>query len=123
MNTKTCIFAAFAIVATLSTASAFAGEASYDYPVVYPSVVSRADVSAEAVRARAAGLIAQGESSVVVADSGPALSRAQVKAETLEAIRVGAIGHREKDVAPTARQLESIRLAGVKALEMTVAAR
>jgi hypothetical protein len=91
--------------------------------VAYTSTVSRADVSADAVRARAAGLVAQGELSVVVADSGPTLSRAQVKAETLEAIRVGAISHGEKDTALTAQQLESIRLAGVKAVSMTLASR
>jgi hypothetical protein len=123
MNTRTFIFAAFAAITAVGTASAIAGEATYDYPVAYTSTVSRADVSADAVRARAAGLVAQGELSVVVADSGPALSRAQVKAETLEAIRVGAIGHREKDVALTAQQLESIRLAGAKAVAMTVASR
>jgi hypothetical protein len=89
--------------------------------VALTSAVSRADVQAETLRARAAGLIAYGERNVVVADSGPALTRAQVKAETLEAIRVGAIDRHEHNVAPTAAQLDSIRMAGLKAALVTMA--
>jgi Domain of unknown function (DUF4148) len=121
MNTKTFVIAAFAAVTTLGISPAFAGEATYDYPVALTSAVSRADVQAETVRARAAGLIAYGERNVVVADSGPALSRAQVKAETREAIRVGAIDRHEHNVAPTAAQLDSIRMAGLRAAMVTMA--
>jgi hypothetical protein len=115
MNTKTFVIAAFAAVTTFGLSSAFAGEASYDYPVAQTSAVSRADVKAQTLRARAAGLIAYGERNVVVADNGPALTRAQVKAETLEAIRVGAIDRHEHNVVATAAQLDSIRMAGLKA--------
>lgn len=123
MNTKTLFAAAFAALTALGAGSAFAGEATYDYPVVYTSTVSRADVKAQALQARAAGQIAQGELSVVVTDTGPALTRAQVKAETLEAIRVGAISRHEQSLAPSAAQLESIRMAGQKAVVMTMASR
>jgi Domain of unknown function (DUF4148) len=121
MNTKTFVIAAFAVVTTFGMSPAVAGEATYDYPVAQTSAVSRADVKAETVRARAAGLIAHGERNVVIADSGPALTRAQVKAETLEAIRVGAIDRHEHNIAPTAAQLDSIRMAGLKAAMLTMA--
>jgi hypothetical protein len=115
--------AAFAVAAatTLGAGSALANETSLDYPVVYTSNVSRAEVQAEALRARAAGLIAQGELSVVIADTGPALTRAQVKAETLEAIRVGALSRHEQSVVPTTAQLDNIRMAGLRAVAITMA--
>jgi Domain of unknown function (DUF4148) len=123
MNTKAFFAAAFAVAAvtTFGAGSALATETSLDLPVVYTSTVSRAEVHAEALRARAAGQIEHGELSVVIADTGPALSRAQVKAETLEAIRVGAISRHEQSVLPTAAQLDSIRLAGLRAVAMTMA--
>jgi hypothetical protein len=121
MNTKTFFFAAIAAITTLGAGSAFAGDATYEYPVAQASTLSRADVRAETLRARAAGLIAHGERNIVIADTGPALTRVQAKAETLEAIRVGAISRHEQSVAPTAAQLESIRLAGLKAVAMTIA--
>jgi hypothetical protein len=121
VNTKTIFVAAFAAVTTFGVSQAFAGEASYDYPVAQTSAVSRADLQAETLRARAAGLIAYGERNVVIADSGPALTRAQVKAETLEAIRVGAIDRHEHNVVLTAAQLSSIRMAGLRAAMVTVA--
>jgi Domain of unknown function (DUF4148) len=124
MNTKTFFVAAVVgAITTLGTGSAFATEVSFEPPVPYTSSVSRAEVRAEALRARAAGLIANGELSVVIADTGPSLTRGQVKAELLEAIRIGAIDDGEKSVAPTAAQLESIRLAGLRALVMTMASR
>jgi hypothetical protein len=126
MNAKTLFAAAFVAIGTITTlgaGSAFAGEATYEYPVAYTSTVSRAAVQAEALRARAAGLIVQGEQSVVIADNGPALSRAQVKAELREAVRIGAISRGEQDLVPTAAQLASIRMAGEKAAAMTMASR
>jgi Domain of unknown function (DUF4148) len=124
MNTKTFLAAAIATLgafSTLGAGSAFASEATYDHPVPATSTTTRAEVQAETLRARAAGLISNGEQGIVVADTGPALSRAQVRAETLEAIRVGAIGRDEQGVVPTPTQLESIRLAGLKAAAMTMA--
>ncbi len=54
------------------------------------------------------------------------LSRAQVRAETLEAIRLGAInfgGDYSQHSAPSLEQLDSIRMAGQKAHSLTVASR
>jgi hypothetical protein len=125
MNTKTLLTAAFAAISAISmlgAGSAFANEGTYDDPVssASTSTLSRADVRAETVRARAAGLIASGERSIVIVDTGPTLTRAQVKAESLEAIRVGGISRHEQSVAPTAAQAESIRQAGLRAVAMTM---
>jgi hypothetical protein len=122
MNTQNLfVAAAISTLSLLSMGSAFAGEASYDYPVAFTSSVSRSDVQANTLNARAAGLIATGEQSVVLATAGMGLTRAQVKAETLEAIRLGAISRHEYSDAPTAAQLDSIRMAGLRALAMTTA--
>jgi Domain of unknown function (DUF4148) len=126
MNTKNFFAAAVAAIAaitTLGAGSAHANDAGFEYPVAVTSTVSRADVKAEALRARAAGLIAQGELSIVIADTGPSLTRAQVKAELAQALRIGAIDDGERSVTPTAAQLESIRLAGLRAVVMTMASR
>lgn len=91
MNTKILFVATLAAVATLGAAatSAWAQEATYEYPQVVSST----------------------------------LTRAQVRAETLEAIRVGAITRGEETVVPTPAQLESIRRAGLKAIATTTASR
>jgi hypothetical protein len=122
MNTKTFFAAALTTLVTLASGSAIAGEATYEYSTAYTTTVTRDVVKAETLRARAAGEIATGERSVFIADTGPALSRAQVKAETLEAIRLGAISRHERSEFPTSAQLESIRIAGQKAIAMTTAA-
>lgn len=123
MNTQSAIaIAAFGFFTTLAASPVFASEATYEYPTAVTSSLSRADVRAQAVKARSAGLIVQGEQSVVVAETGPALSRVQVVAETLEAIRIGAIDRHEASVTPTAAQLKSIQLAGQKAAATTMAA-
>jgi hypothetical protein len=130
MNTKTFFAAAFAAIGAISTmgaSSAFASEGTDDYLVAYApaskSTLSRTDVQTETLRARAAGQLSNSEQGLVIADTGMALTRAQVRAETLEAIRVGAISRHEQSELPTAAQLESIRLAGLKALTMTLASR
>lgn len=54
------------------------------------------------------------------------LTRAQVRAETLEAIRLGVLdrgGDHSPRIVPTDKQLESIRLAGQKALTQNLASR
>ena len=124
MHTKTLFTVVIALIgAAFGATAARAGEAEPDYPTAFTSTVSRAQVQADAVRARAVGHIAIGERSYVVADTGPGLTRAQVAAETLEAIRIGAIDHREHNQFATAMQLESIRQAGLRAVAMTVASR
>ena len=124
MHTKTLFTVVIALIgAAFGATAARAGEVEPDYPMAFTSTLSRAQVKADAVRARAVGHIAISERSYVVADTGPGLTRAQVVAETLEAIRVGAIDHHEHNQFPTAMQLESIRQAGLRAVAMTVASR
>lgn len=105
-----------------ATSGAFASEYTPDHFSDVHSTISRADATAAALQARA-GRPAQSEAQTFAALTAGGLTRAQVVAETIEAIRVGAIGRGEHNVFPTAKQLESIRLAGLKALPMTVASR
>ncbi len=129
-------FAAKALIVSLGLFANFAAFASQaadevDYyreggpQIVWnsKSTVSRMDVLLELARARKAGELNHIETSFVPAPTGMPLTRAQVKAELLEAIRIGAIEHGERSVAPTAEQLELIRLAGVRAIMMNVATR
>jgi len=118
MNRKPFIaaFVAFTAIVALSQPAFAAGEATYDYPVVAASQVDRAEVQRSAAAALAAGLVASGEFSPVFEPATGALSRAQVRAETLEAIRIGAISSGEHLVQPSAEQLELIRLAGQRAV-------
>lgn len=122
MNSKLFIAAAVAMlgIASASPALATTGEATPDYPMPFTSTVSRAEVQQATARALAAGLIPHGERSVVVEATGTALTRAQVQAETLEAIRVGAISRGEHNTFATPEQLESIRMAGQKAVRMAM---
>lgn len=124
MHTKTFITVAIALIgAAFGATAARAGEAMPDYPVSFTTTLTRAEVQAQALRAREAGHTAMGERSYVVASTGPALTRTQVVAELHEAIRLGLISVGEHSVIPTAMQLDSIRQAGLKALSMTMASR
>jgi Domain of unknown function (DUF4148) len=124
MYAKTFITATIALLsAVATTAPAFAGDISEDNTPTFTSTLSRADVIAATLQARDAGLIPGGEQFTFIEEHGPGLSRAQVRAETLEALRVGAIGRHEKNAFPTAAQLESIRLAGLMAVPMAMASR
>jgi hypothetical protein len=124
MYAKTFITAAIALVsAIVTTAPAFAGDISEDHTPAFTSTLTRAEVIAATLQARAAGLIPGGEQFTFVKDHGPGLSRAQVRAETLEALRLGAIGVHEKNLFPSAAQLERIRMAGLNAVPMTMASR
>ena len=120
MHTKTLVAA---VIALIGAASAFAQEISPVEPIAQHSTLTRAEVRAAAVQAREAGLVSYGEVTQFAAPSGFAKTRAQVRAETLEAVRIGAIAHGEQSFFPTAAQLESIRLAGLKAMPMEMAAR
>ncbi|MBC7942202.1 MAG: DUF4148 domain-containing protein [Chitinophagaceae bacterium] len=123
MNAKTLLsttvataFAAFAFIA----ATPALAEARADQPT---AKLTRAEVKQQLRQARAEGRIVEGEQSYVAEPVGMAKTRAQVRAETLEAVRVGAIGYGEQSVFPTFAQLQSIELAGLKALSTHVAAR
>jgi hypothetical protein len=127
MNTKQLLVPLFTVVVAVagfaSMTAAQAGEASYDYPVAIQSTLTRADVVADAARALAAGEVSRGELAYVAPVYALAKTRAQVVAETREAFRLGLISGREVDVQPTAAQLELVKLAGLKALDMIVVAR
>lgn len=104
------------------------GEKAGESDTAFTSIATRSDVlMAAAAAARGTGRVANGEKTGDV--EGPfvsALTRAQVAAETLEAIRIGAInfgGDYGPQIGPTEAQLEQIRMAGLKARSMTVASR
>lgn len=116
------------LVALAAAASAFvlampasAQEATPDYPTAYTSTVSRAEVRADAIDARKAGLIVDGERSVVIADIGMPATRAQVAAELREARRLGLIADGEQVAVASESQLQAVKSAGLRADATTVA--
>lgn len=124
MNSKLLTLATLAAAVSstlLLSLPASAQEATPDYPQRYTSTVSRADVRADAILARASGQIVDGERSYVAPVIGMPMSRAQVVAELREAQRLGLLAHGEQTVIPTAAQLESVRTAGLQAIGITVA--
>lgn len=135
MNSKNLCTVATAVIALLGAASAFAdsdvsvsGEKAFETVAPFTSTAKRADVRLAAVAAtRDVRRLANGENSGDV--EGPfmsTLTRAQVAAELREAIRIGAVnfgGDHGSRTSPTEAQLESIRMAGVKARSMSVASR
>jgi len=124
MNRKTFAIAALAFFAAgASTAGGITGEATPDHPMAFSSSLTRAQVHQHTLAARAAGQIVQGEQSVVLEHRGTALTRVQVRAEALEALRVGATARGEQGALATPAQLDSIRMAGERALVMTMASR
>ena len=83
-----------------------------------PSTQARAEVRAELEAARRAGTASSDEASFTVQPKADrALSRAQVQAEAREAMRLGLIPVQEGGPRQaTARELEQIRQAGLRAL-------
>jgi hypothetical protein len=83
----------------------------------FKSTLTRAQVLAEAIEANNNGRVVRGEfipNQVRVVSS---LTRAQVKAEAAEARRLGLDAHGDRNLEPTAEQLELIRLAGLRAVQ------
>ena len=100
----------------MTAAAAMASEFTPEAPFV--STLSRADVRAEAIAARDAGLITSDEfAPVIVAENTSTLTRAQVRAEAVEAQRLGLLTTGETTVLPTPAQLEQVRLAGLRAVQ------
>lgn len=112
MNTKTILSTVVSTLAIVAAAPAMALTIG-DADPGYPGLVNGQSVDTTAHMKKMDKM----DSAAVMGKT-----RAQVKAETLEAIRVGAIGHGERFVFPTQQQLESIRTAGLKALAPTMAA-
>ena len=107
---------ALPIVLSMTAAAAMASEFTPEAPFV--STLTRAEVRAQAIEARDAGLITSGEEyPVIVAENTSTLTRAQVRAEAMEAQRLGLLGTGEIVVIPTPAQLEQVRLAGLRAVQ------
>lgn len=125
MHAKTLLTFAVALIgASAATfAHAFPGEGATEQPTAYSSSVTRAAVREAAIAARQAGQIAVGDQDVVIDQPGSSLTRAQVQAEAIEALRLGLNSRGEHTPQPTQEQLSQIRMAGLKALSMTVASR
>ena len=107
---------ALPVVLSMTAAAAMASEFTPEAPFV--STLSRAEVRAEAVAARDAGLITSGEfAPIIVAENTSSVTRAQVRAEAAEARRLGLLTTGEITVLPTPAQLEQVRLAGLRAVQ------
>lgn len=125
MNSKLVI--ATALVAFAGVGSVFAQEGTQDFPAAQiTSTQSRADVKAELAAAQRAGNVTvygYGEASPAPV-AASTLTRVQVQAEAREAVRLGlAPFSYETTRAATAADLESIRVAGQRAVATAVAAR
>jgi hypothetical protein len=124
MNTK--LFSAITVAIISSFAAAAHADESWPGPIVdTPSTVTRAEVRAEAVKALRDGQIAFGEAvPFIISTPADVKSRAQVVAETHEAIRLGLINkHEAVEHIGTPKQLEQIRLAGLRAVAVQMASR
>jgi hypothetical protein len=86
----------------------------------FTSVASRADVQGQAIAARAAGLIPDGDITIAPVQEvqGAGKTRAQVVAETNEARRLGLLYIGEEMKFATPAQVEQIRLAGLQANQL-----
>jgi len=119
MNAKTFIAAA----SILAAGSAFAQDVTFELPMHVSSTLTRAEVRADAIAARRAGLIQTGQLDTVTVASTSLKTRAQVQAEAREAVRLGLVDRGENVAVITAAQAESIRMAGLAVLPMVVGAR
>lgn len=141
MNRKHLLSLAAALIAVAGTASAVAssgtsrhactfqhGDRDYGAPCVpdTPSTLTREQVRAEAVAAVRADAIHNDDHGLPATQPlRSMLTRAQVRAETAEAVRIGAIGGGDYALrdGPSAQQLESIRMAGQRAVAANLASR
>lgn len=113
LSTRILLPVAFAITAT----GAFAEGPIFVEPA-FQSTLSRAEVRAQAVQARDAGLLQLGEGVQVAQNtSNSTLSRVQVRAEAAEALRLGLHNGGEASVVATSAQVEQIRMAGLRAVQ------
>src|SRR5437868_3546773 len=113
MNTKQIIAAA---AIALVGSAAFAQEAVQNIEIPTSSNVQRADVKAEALRARAAGELANSEAPVAAAPAASTtLSRAAVRNEFLQAraagkvVYVGDVAQYANDTAAPVRTREEVK--------------
>lgn len=121
MNRTILITAATALIALAGAGSALAVEATQDFTGQSLSTLSRDEVRSERAAALRAGTLVRGEASVTPL-AASTLSRAVVVAETREALRLGVLGSNEAEIrTATPAQQESIRSAGLRAVESNLA--
>jgi hypothetical protein len=89
----------------------------------FMSTLSRQEVRDAAIAARAAGSFTEGEYAHTHDNFVSLKTRAQVKAEAIEALRLSAVGRTEQKHFLTVMQLESIEMAGLSTLAVSMAAR
>jgi hypothetical protein len=128
MNAKTLLsstfsiaVAAFACVAAMPATAAMVGDANPGYPMTQQSTLTRAQVQSELALARANGQIQRGERVVEAAPVGMPNTRAQVQAELREAMRLGVLNRGEKNSFLSDGQIDSIRNAGLRAVDAMAA--
>lgn len=95
----------FSIAAALIAVSfsAMADGATYQYPQVSISALTRAEVQAQTAVAAARGQLVGGESSYVAPTKGPSQSRSEVRAELAAARARNALAHGEFAYAAQSR--------------------
>jgi hypothetical protein len=123
MNPKNLLTAATALMALIGATAALAEEGSLAHPTPMGSVYTRAEVRADALTARNQGLIPVGERPVFTPALEAGKTRAEVRAETLAAIRVHALDRREHNQFATPEQQSAIEMAGRLAATVGLAAR
>lgn len=123
MNRKTLIAAATALIALAGAGSAFAIEATQDFPAAdVTSTQSRDDVKRERDAAQRDGSLGHGEASPAP-DAHSTLTRTQVLAELREANRLNMVVSNEAGQRiASAAERDAIRSAGLNAIQSSVAA-
>jgi hypothetical protein len=125
MYTKTLGAAIFAAsIMAIATSPAQAQETDYLPAPVLHSTLTRAAVTAELRNGPTLHeqlLSDWARPAPYAVAGGMPLTRTQVKAETREALRLGVLNAREHSSFTTAEQLESIRQAGLRAVQMQMA--
>lgn len=126
MNAKTLIATAL-VLSFAGAGAAFAQEGTQDFPAPKyqaPSKITRSEVIAT-LKTTPAQELNQGEASAAP-QAASSTSRLQVRAEALEAQRLGLTGADEGTVhmaGASASQREQIRVAGLRAVESNLAAK
>ena len=107
------------IALTVAAGASFAeGPIQGNEVFAFTSQASHADVRGQAIAARNAGLIANGEITPVQKVEAVGKTRAQVSAETAEARRLGLLNIGEEMKFATPAQAEQIRMAGLQANQL-----
>jgi hypothetical protein len=119
MNAKA--YFAISALSLFAATSSFAAEGTQEYTDFNAlSTKSRAEVVAQTQRAgNAVQYVGEASAAPLAAST---LQRVRVVAEAREALRLGLIGPSEAVPAPTAVQIEQIRLAGERAVAERLAA-